>query len=81
MAVKKSEIYSSLWASCDELSGDMDAGRYKDDVLVPPFSQYPGDKYAGVPYAQATISECTDTSVYDPFRGSRGLPKGRIRLI
>jgi len=25
MAIKKSELYSSLWASCDELRGSMDA--------------------------------------------------------
>ena len=33
-AVKKSELYSSLWASCDELRGGMDASQYKDYVLV-----------------------------------------------
>jgi type I restriction enzyme M protein len=25
MAIKKSELYSSLWAGCDELRGSMDA--------------------------------------------------------
>lgn len=30
MAVKKSELYSSLWASCDALRGGMDASQYKD---------------------------------------------------
>lgn len=34
MALKKSELYSSLWASCDELRGGMDASQYKDYVLV-----------------------------------------------
>ena len=34
MAIKKSELYSSLWASCDELRGGMDASQYKDYVLV-----------------------------------------------
>ena len=33
MAVKKSDLYSSLWASCDELRGGMDASQYKDYVL------------------------------------------------
>ena len=32
MALKKSELYSSLWQSCDELRGGMDASQYKDDV-------------------------------------------------
>ena len=27
MAIKKSELYSSLWASCDELRGSMDASK------------------------------------------------------
>lgn len=30
MAVKKTELYSSLWASCDALRGGMDASQYKD---------------------------------------------------
>ena len=33
MAVKKSELYSSLWASCDALRGGMDASQYKDHIL------------------------------------------------
>lgn len=49
MAVKKSEIYSSLWASCDALRGGMDASQYKDYVLVLLFVKYVSDKYAGDP--------------------------------
>src|ERR1017187_5293950 len=55
MALKKSELYSSLWASCDELRGGMDASQYKDFVLVLLFIKYVSDKYAGVPYAPITI--------------------------
>lgn len=44
MAIKKSEIYSSLWASCDELRGSMDASQYKDYVLVLLFMKYVSDK-------------------------------------
>lgn len=40
MAIKKSELYSSLWSSCDELRGGMDAGQYKDYVLVLLFIKY-----------------------------------------
>src|SRR5665213_680288 len=46
MAIKKSELYSSLWASCDELRGGMDASQYKDYVLVLLFMKYVSDKAA-----------------------------------
>jgi type I restriction enzyme M protein len=55
MAIKKSELYSSLWSSCDELRGGMDASQYKDYVLVLLFVKYISDKYAGVPYSPITI--------------------------
>jgi len=55
MALKKSELYSSLWSSCDELRGGMDASQYKDYVLVMLFVKYVSDKYAGQPYAPITI--------------------------
>jgi type I restriction enzyme M protein len=55
MALKKSELYSSLWSSCDELRGGMDASQYKDYVLVLLFIKYVSDKYAGMPYAPITI--------------------------
>ncbi|MDH6149331.1 MULTISPECIES: type I restriction-modification system subunit M [Paraburkholderia] len=47
MAIKKSELYSSLWKGCDELRGGMDASQYKDYVLVLLFVKYVSDKYAG----------------------------------
>lgn len=55
MALKKSELYSSLWSSCDELRGGMDASQYKDYVLVMLFIKYVSDKYAGTPFAPITI--------------------------
>lgn len=55
MALKKSELYSSLWASCDELRGGMDASQYKDYVLVLLFIKYVSDKYADVRYAPITV--------------------------
>ena len=47
MALKKSDLYSSLWASCDELRGGMDASQYKDYVLFMLFIKYVTDKYGG----------------------------------
>ena len=55
MALKKSQLYSSLWQSCDELRGGMDASQYKDYVLVLLFIKYISDKYAGQPFAPITI--------------------------
>ena len=57
MALKKSELYSSLWSSCDELRGGMDASQYKDYVLVLLFIKYVSDKYAGQPFAPITIPQ------------------------
>lgn len=45
MAIKKSDLYSSLWASCDQLRGGMDASQYKDYVLFLLFIKYISDKY------------------------------------
>ena len=47
MAIKKSELYRSLWSSCDELRGGMDASQYKDYILTLLFVKYVSDKYAG----------------------------------
>ncbi|HEV2480055.1 MAG TPA: type I restriction-modification system subunit M [Puia sp.] len=55
MAVKKSELYSSLWESCDQLRGGMDASQYKDYVLAMLFIKYVSDKYANATFAPITI--------------------------
>ena len=55
MAIKKSQLYSSIWKSCDELRGGMDASQYKDYVLVLLFIKYISDKWAGEAYAPITI--------------------------
>ena len=44
MALKKSQLYSSLWQSCDELRGGMDASQYKDYILTLLFMKYVSDK-------------------------------------
>lgn len=57
MAIKKSELYSSLWASCDALRGGMDASQYKDYILTLLFVKYVSDKFTGVDYADIEIPE------------------------
>ncbi|WRF09959.1 N-6 DNA methylase [Helicobacter pylori] len=44
MAIKKSELYSSLWAGADSLRGGMDASEYKNYVLNLLFLKYISDK-------------------------------------
>jgi type I restriction enzyme M protein len=47
--LKKSDLYSSLWKSCDELRGGMDASQYKDYILTLLFVKYVSDKYEADP--------------------------------
>ena len=57
MPIKKSELYSSIWKSCDELRGGMDASQYKDYVLVLLFIKYVSDKYSGDPDALIEVPQ------------------------
>ncbi|MEY0092735.1 N-6 DNA methylase [Providencia rettgeri] len=57
MAIKKNELYSSLWASCDELRGGMDASQYKDYVLTMLFMKYVSDRYKGDPYGMIVVPQ------------------------
>ncbi len=70
MALKKSELYSSLWQSCDELRGGMDASQYKDYVLAMLFIKYVSDKYAGVPFAPIKIPEGASFNDMVALKGS-----------
>lgn len=73
MAVKKSEIYSSLWASCDALRGGMDASQYKDFVLVLLFVKYVSDKYAGDPDGLIEIPEGGSFTDMVALRGNKDI--------
>ena len=73
MALKKSELYSSLWASCDELRGGMDASQYKDYVLVLLFIKYISDKYAGQPFAPISIPEGASFSDMVMLKGTKDI--------
>ena len=57
MALKKSQIYASLWQSCDELRGGMDASQYKDYILTLLFMKYVSDKYAAQPDALIEVPD------------------------
>ena len=70
MAIKKSELYSTLWASCDELRGGMDASQYKDYVLVLLFIKYISDKYVDFPFAPVTIPQGASFADMVELKGS-----------
>jgi type I restriction enzyme M protein len=57
VALKKSDLYSSLWSSADELRGGMDASQYKDYVLTLLFLKYVSDKAKADPYSLITVPE------------------------
>lgn len=57
LALKKSDLYSSLWSSADELRGSMDASQYKDYVLTLLFVKYVSDKAKADPYALIEVPE------------------------
>ena len=57
MAVKKSQLYSSLWASCDKLRGGMEPSQYKDYILTLLFIKYVSDKFKDDPYGAIAIPE------------------------
>ncbi len=69
MAIKKSELYNSLWKSCDELRGGMDASQYKDYVLTLLFLKYVSDKYFGKKDPVIVVSEESSFDNLIKFRG------------
>ena len=69
MALKKSQLYSSLWQSCDELRGGMDASQYKDYVLTLLFMKYVSDKYADDPYALIEVPSRRQFRGHDKAQG------------
>jgi len=71
MAIKKSELYSSLWKSCDELRGSMDASQYKDYVLVLLFVKYVSDKYAGQKDAMVEVPKGGSFSDMVALKGNK----------
>jgi len=68
MAIKKSDIYRSLWDSCDQLRGGMDASLYKDYILTLLFLKYVSDR-VGKPDA---LIEVPDGCSFEDIRKLRG---------
>jgi type I restriction enzyme M protein len=81
MAIKKTELYSSLWASCDELRGGMDASQYKDYVLTMLFMKYVSDKYKGDPYGMIVVPEGASFDDLILLKGKKEIGEGIDKVI
>ena len=62
MAIKKSELYSAIWKSCDELRGGMEPSEYKNYILTLLFVKYVSDKYLGISSNYADVVVPNDAS-------------------
>ena len=71
VALKKSDLYSSLWKSADELRGGMDASQYKDYVLTLLFVKYVSDKAKSDPYS---LIEVPEGGSFDDLVALKGAP-------
>jgi type I restriction enzyme M protein len=72
MALKKSDLYSSLWQSCDELRGGMDASQYKDYILTLLFMKYVSDKAKADPDSLIVVPK---GGSFDDMLAARGSPE------
>ena len=81
MAVKKSELYNSIWKSCDELRGGMDASQYKDYVLVLLFMRYVTDKYGGKPDSDVSVPEGGSFKDIVALKGKPDIGDGINKII
>lgn len=76
MAIKKNELYSSLWASCDKLRGGMDASQYKDYILTLLFVKYVTDQFKGVLYADIIIPDGGSFDDIIALKGKKNIGEG-----
>ena len=81
MALKKSELYSSLWRGCDELRGGMDASQYKDYVLVLLFMKYVSDRYAGDSEAPIVVPDGASFTDMVALRGQVNIGEEINKII
>ena len=77
MAIKKSELYSTLWRSCDELRGGMEPSEYKNYILTLLFVKYVSDKYRGAlpGHADVIVPEDAGFEALKALRGKASIGK------
>lgn len=81
MAIKKNEMYTSLYAACDELRGGMDPSQYKNYILRLLFVKYVSDKFKGVPFAEIQIPEGGSYDDILKWRGDKNIGEEIDKVI
>jgi type I restriction enzyme M protein len=81
MAIKKSELYSSIWTGCDLLRGGMDASQYKDYILVLLFVKYVSDKYGDNPRGEIVVPEGGSFDDMIRLKGNVDIGDGMNKII
>jgi type I restriction enzyme M protein len=81
MAIKKSQLYNSLWQSCDQLRGGMDASQYKDYILTLLFVKYVSDKYTGKKDSLIVVPEGGSFADMVKLKGKKEIGEGINKII
>ena len=83
MPLRKSHLYASLWQSCDQLRGGMDASQYKDYVLTLLFMKYVSDKYADIddPYPDIVVPPGGGFADMASLKGTKEIGDGINKVI
>lgn len=81
MALKKSDLYRSLWQSCDELRGGMDASQYKDYILTLLFVKYVTDKARSDPRSLISVPKGGSFEDMEKLRGKKEIGDGINKIV
>jgi type I restriction enzyme M protein len=81
MALKKSQLYSSIWQACDALRGGMDASQYKDYVLSLLFVRYVTDRYGKQENSEVVVPEGGSFNDLSLLKGKSNIGEGVNKVL